>query len=109
MNRYISIFLSGSSIPAVVASIVVAVFYLIFKNIFGKKENKQNTVYNPSIPINLQTQLHIEDKQGFIDRINFSVKLGNYKEALHLCTIYLNHHGFDNDIERLSLIIKDKM
>ena len=106
-----SIFLSNNNIiPAIAASMVVAFVYLVFQSIFGKKEKSKNeTIYDPSIPISLQTQLHIKDKQGFIERINYWRTKDNYKEALHLCTIYLNHHGSDRDIEQLSIIIKEQM
>lgn len=89
---------SGSIIPAVGASIVIAIVFGIFKSFSKSKDSVSENIQD--VPETFRKQLHITDKSAFLERIDYWINEGNYKEAKHLCKMFENHNGPDFEINK---------
>ncbi|MDP2089477.1 MAG: hypothetical protein Q8J84_08770 [Flavobacteriaceae bacterium] len=81
------------------ATVVVVIFYMIFKGIFSKaKELTSKTSHIQESQV--MSKLDVRNKQSIIDGIDHCTDIGEYDEALKLCNIYYEYNEYDEEIDK---------
>lgn len=71
----------------------------LFKSIFGFLFNKEPELTDNEKRI-FNKELNVKNKNDMLERIDYWVDKSDFKEAKHLCDIYLEYNGTDVNIEK---------